>query len=136
MLKKSLFINIGGFEDTPRFQDYIFMIKIHEKKAKVGIILEKLYTQYIHNGERISYSKKSKKGYEIKHFFERRNFSVLSDKERHSVELRQEFSNLIFLKNDLGLKLALIKLYKLFFKIKAIDQLWVWLKLLIKLFVR
>ena len=136
MLRRTLFMEVDGFEDTPRFQDHVFMIKIHERNATCGILPLKLYTQNIHSGARVSYSPKSRLGYEIKHKFEARNFSVLSEKEIDRVIFRQSIALLGFTTQEKGLMAGLNGIFKLLPKVREVRQAWAWLKTLVKIFMK
>jgi glycosyltransferase involved in cell wall biosynthesis len=136
MLKKKIFLDVGGFENTPRFQDHVFMIKVHEANAVVGIIKEKLYTQVIHDGPRISYSKKSKIGYEIKHDFERRNFVFLNETEIEKINFRQGIELLPFLKEEKGVLPTLYSILSMFLSVKSLKDIIILIKSFVKAIIR
>lgn len=136
MIKRKTFLKANGFADTPRFQDHVFMIRVHEAGAKVGILPHKLYTQNIHAGPRVSYSEKSKLGYEIKHEAEARNFHVLSEREIQRVVFRQQVELLPYTKKERGLSSALVAIAGLLLDVRRPGQLWTLAKSLIKAFIR
>lgn len=92
MIRKELVNEVGGFFDTPRFQDHIFMLRLLEKKPCVGILNDKLYAHNIHSDERITYSKKSRDGFIIRHEHENKNIYLLSDTEVKALRARQYLS--------------------------------------------
>lgn len=136
MIKRKTFLEANGFADTPRFQDHVFMIRVHEVGAKVGILPHKLYTQNIHAGPRVSYSEKSKLGYEIKHEAEARNFHILSGREVQRVVFRQKVELLPYTKKERGLASALAAITGLLLDARTPSQLLTLAKSLIKAFIR
>lgn len=136
MLRRTLFKKIDGFENTPRFQDHVLMIKIHETRAKIGILPLKLYTQNIHAGPRVSYSKNSKIGYEIKHKFENRNLRTLPLKAANIVKFRQEVELLPFIKSEFGLLKATSTIITLLPSVRSLKQALTLIKSFIKTVIR
>lgn len=90
MVKKGLLQSLGGFENTPRFQDHVLMIKMLESRPKTQILNEELFIHHIHAGERVTYSSKSKQGFIIKHVFENRNLHLLSGTQQSLIRFRQD----------------------------------------------
>lgn len=88
MAKSAILSSVGGFYDTPRFQDHVLMIRLLMLKPKVGILPAKLFTHYVHGGQQISFSPASKAGYAIKHAFERKALTMVDAKTRKSVRCR------------------------------------------------
>lgn len=89
MCKKSLIDEVGGFTITPRFQDHVLMLKLLSKKPHTEILKKQLYCFNIHDGERITYSKKSMHAIEIKHAEENKHINELSISDQKKIYLRQ-----------------------------------------------
>lgn len=89
MVTRDLLNAVGGFTNTPRFQDHLLMLKLLKKTDKVGIIEEGLYIHNIHPFERISFSKNSRVGYIKKQEVENENRNILSKKEQQDLDVRQ-----------------------------------------------
>lgn len=136
MLKRKLFLEVKGFEDTPRFQDHVFMIKLHEVNAICGVIREKLYVQNIYPGPRISSSSRSRLGYEIKHKFEKRNFKHLTQENIKKVLFRQDLSMLQYNKEDYGYLYIIKKSIALLSEVATISQLKLWVKVSLRVILK
>lgn len=92
MIKKELFIRVGGFSDTPRFQDHVLMFKVLPLNPAVGVLNKNLYTAIIHFEERISSGGKDKEGYKIRHYYEDNYRDLLSEEEVEILDKRQYLS--------------------------------------------
>lgn len=103
MSSKHLLMEIGGFVQTPRFEDHILMIKLLALTPKFLIIHEKLYKCYRHNGPRISNNDKSYNGFIMKHMYETQNSLSFNDNEIRVLNLNQRRELLRFSLSDRGL---------------------------------
>lgn len=92
MLRKELFLRVGGFLDVPRFQDHILMFELFSLDPKIGVLNEELYYTNIHFGERVSSSPKSREAYIIRHRYENMHKELLSMQEREFLSNRQRRS--------------------------------------------
>jgi len=112
-MTRSVAVSIGGFFDTPRFQDHIFIYKILKHKFSVGVLHERLAVHNDHEELRITSGSKGYKGYKNKMLFEREFMPQLSkkgqirlkmihacveskittDKENHFLGVMQSLSN-------------------------------------------
>ncbi|MCS0049300.1 glycosyltransferase [Vibrio parahaemolyticus] len=72
MLKKSLFNSLGGFEDTPYFQDHTFMLKVHLANIVVSYFPHKTFIHNDHSGKRITGKRVNSKGIATRLFYELR----------------------------------------------------------------
>lgn len=88
-VKKEFVVKVSGFEETPRFQDHIFMLKLLAEGAKVHIIDIPLYKCYRHSGIRISKTPKSYLGYKKKHQFENKFSYFLSPDQLKTLKFNQ-----------------------------------------------
>lgn len=89
MCKKALLNEINGFTQTPRFQDHLLMLKLLSKNPNVLILKKKLYIFNMHDGDRVTYSKKSMYALDLKHSEERKYINRLEEKEKKILMLRQ-----------------------------------------------
>lgn len=89
LCKKELLIRVGGFILTPRFQDHLLMIRLLAYTTKVGHLEEKLFIHNNHDGERITYSKKSIAAYELREKIERTHIHLLTIHEKKSFEFKK-----------------------------------------------
>jgi len=90
IVKKDCAVNAGLFDNTARFQDHIFMLKLLKVGCSVGVLRKPLVYYYEHSEPRISNSNKSSLGYEARFVKERELFPLLTDNEIKRVELRQD----------------------------------------------
>lgn len=115
MTKRELLINVGGFEDVPRFQDHILMYKLLAQHPNASVIDDPLYCAVSHYGERISYSKKSIQAYKIKHNYENKLIDNVPSESRCELIARQKLEKLraeiavLPLKDGFNLSLASAK---------------------------
>jgi hypothetical protein len=65
MIKKNAFLKIGGFDETPKYQDHILMVKILENKMSICYFSKATFIHRIHFRDQIT-NKISVKGVEIK----------------------------------------------------------------------
>lgn len=126
--------SVGGFYDTPRFQDHVLMIKILNAGYKVKIIDKPLYYHVIHDGERISYSKKSKLGYKIKHEFEHNVLETLTAANKNYVLSRQVVELYPF--EACEKKDFFSRSYKILRDIKSYTLLKIYIRQFIKLIIK
>jgi glycosyltransferase involved in cell wall biosynthesis len=96
MVRRNVLDAVGGFENTPRFQDHILMIKILSEGFLVSIINDRLYKCYRHSGDRISTSPKSYEGFLKKHEIENRVSIGFESKFLRKLKLKQELELLPF----------------------------------------
>lgn len=113
MVRRNVLDAVGGFEDSPRFQDHILMLKILHKGFSVNIINDRLYKCYRHGGDRISTSPKSHEGFLKKHDLENRMSAVFEREFIRKLKLKQELELLPFLTYgkaiNRGIKMMLLK---------------------------
>lgn len=93
LARKTCVLDVGMFDDTPRFQDHIFMLKLLGNKAKVGVMNEPLAVHYEHTGARITNSDKTFNGYVLRMKMEVALFHLLSEKELASAKLKHATLN-------------------------------------------
>lgn len=77
--KKTDLMDIGGFTDTPRYQDHVLMLKFFINNKKVGHLPVKLFTHNDHDGSRITNTKKFEKAYYIRKSFEAKLIPKMSE---------------------------------------------------------
>ncbi|ENU0190218.1 glycosyltransferase family 2 protein [Klebsiella oxytoca] len=93
LARKTCVLDVGMFDDTPRFQDHIFMLKLLGNKAKVGVMNEPLAVHFEHTGARITNSDKTFNGYVLRMKMEMALFHLLSEKELASAKLKHATLN-------------------------------------------
>ncbi|MFP8410778.1 glycosyltransferase family 2 protein [Serratia marcescens] len=86
-MKKSVAVEIGGFFDTPRFQDHIFMYKLLKSNAAIGVLHERLAVHNDHEEERITSGPKGHKGYQNKILFEKEFMPYLSKQGQRQLKM-------------------------------------------------
>ena len=68
LCKKSVLVNIAGFEESPRFQDHILILKMLKDNYKICKLDKSLFVHNDHDGKRIT---KNKIGsYDVRWFYE------------------------------------------------------------------
>jgi glycosyltransferase involved in cell wall biosynthesis len=105
MLGRKLALLAGGFPNTPRFQDHLFMMRLLSLEPKVGILSQQLYRFHMHDGERITFSPKSIEAYSIKHHAENKYKYLLRPEEQKKVEIRQR-AEMLYIKSRLKQSVA------------------------------
>ena len=110
-IKKSVFESLGGFSETPRFQDKFFMYKFYKNKFKAQLINEQLCVMVEHSGERISFGSvpKISKALNFLHQFEKEIFPLLNYKEKTMVK-RRYYKNMAEIRTNSNIKIRLIGL--------------------------
>ncbi|MEP1488772.1 MAG: glycosyltransferase family A protein [Algibacter sp.] len=90
LIKKEVFVKIGGFSEIPRFQDKYFHYKFLKHGYKIGFLNEPLLTLVEHNDDRISLSanKKIIKALNLIHAFELKNKSLFTNPEWRFIKHR------------------------------------------------
>ncbi len=88
-MRKTTFEKVGGFLETPKFQDHLFMLKVLSHQVKVGIVKRPLYQQNIHSGERISNRNDTLDGFFKKHHFENKFSHLFTKHQFILLRLRQ-----------------------------------------------
>ena len=90
LIKKEVFINLGGFSEIDRYQDKYFHYKFLEQGYKVGVLNKQLLTLVEHNEERISLSSNNKilQALNILHSFETEHKSIFSNTEWRFIKQR------------------------------------------------
>lgn len=86
--RRDCVLDVGMFDDTPRFQDHIFMLKLLKHQARVGVLNEPLAVHYEHSGHRITNSDKSFSGYMLRMKMEETLFPFLSTNELSSAKFK------------------------------------------------
>lgn len=89
MARRSLLESVGGFYDTPRFQDHILMLRMLAVKPHAGILSEPLFTHYEHSSDQITFSPAYRLGFTNKHKFERGALYLVGPRTRRGVVARQ-----------------------------------------------
>ncbi|WP_301179955.1 glycosyltransferase family 2 protein [Thalassolituus sp. UBA3500] len=96
MATKESLNNVGGFDETPRYQDHILMLKLLASGVSVGIDNTPLYKCYRHDGVRISTGEKSYHGVMYKHKIERGVSGTLCSSDRDRLKCNQEIELLAY----------------------------------------
>lgn len=133
LCKRKILIAVGGFTETPRYQDHILMIKILEHSSAVARLPEKLFIHNNHDGDRISYSNRSIQAYNIREEYEFRNIHLLNDSETKEFKFKKTIFRLKIarMQNDF---IFLIKQLILSLKyISSAKQCWVLFKTVVKI---
>ena len=86
--KKSCLEIVGGFHDTPKFQDHLLMIKLLAYGFNIKILRQKLFIHNHHYGERITLTKRFCEGYKEKIKFEVKYLNKLNEKQKKHVLFR------------------------------------------------
>lgn len=107
MVEKSLFEKVGGFMDTPRFQDHTLMLRLLSATSSVGHLEKKLFVHSSSQADRISLSKKSRLGFIIRHRLENRIAKKL-EIDRLSLRFNQKAQISPFIYKRSGYKKYLI----------------------------
>lgn len=90
MVKADLIKSVQGFENTPRFQDHVLMVKLLGTGTVCGILTEKLFVHNNHIGERITFSDKTCIGYKKRWEIESKYTSCLNEKKLRSYNLKKK----------------------------------------------
>ncbi|WP_075180885.1 glycosyltransferase family 2 protein [Pantoea sp. 1.19] len=98
--RRRVLTETGMFHDTPRFQDHVLMIKILAAGFVVHTLHEALFIHHDHLGERITLSKKSVLGYQIRHQFEAQHLHLLSTAQRRHYTLKVALLNARIMRNQ------------------------------------
>jgi len=128
MLKKNKFIQVGGFSDTPRFQDHILMLKILGSNLLIGQIRSKLFIHNIHDGEGVTSVSNFEKGYFIRHNLEMEFISNLSSKQKREFYINHYNTLARIERNKGNLKLSFFYITKSVFLTRNILSLYKILK--------
>ncbi|CAI0760937.1 Spore coat polysaccharide biosynthesis protein spsA [Serratia entomophila] len=86
-MKRAVAVSIGGFFDTPRFQDHVFIYKILKNNFSVGVLHERLAVHNDHEEFRITSGSKGYKGYQNRILFEREFMPQLSKKGQNKLKM-------------------------------------------------
>lgn len=84
-VRKDTFLKVGGFLNTPKFQDHTLMLRLLNDGCSVTIVNEKLFEHHSYNINRISNSSKSLKGYLIRFGLENK---ILNEKSIVSTRVK------------------------------------------------
>ncbi|PKH20159.1 glycosyl transferase family 2 [Enterobacterales bacterium CwR94] len=120
--KRNVLTDIGMFHETPRFQDHVLMIKILERDFKVGEQHVALFIHNDHLGERITLSKKSVLGYQIRHQFEARHLHKLSRSQRRQYNLKVALLNARIMRNEDRLGDAIKEIVRAYVNASNVNQ--------------
>ena len=91
LCEKKMFLDIGGFEDTPSKQDLLLMVKIIANNYKIKCVKEILVDYLEHDKGKISTTKPTPRiteGYEILRSYCEKYYYKISKIERKDVEFR------------------------------------------------
>lgn len=92
MITKLAILEIGGFVNTPRYQDHILMLKVFIHNKKIQHLTKKLFIHNDHTNKRITNSSKFADAYYIRNKFEEKLLKQLP----YDVQLKYQFKfNLI-----------------------------------------
>lgn len=89
MVRRELFLRAGGFLDTPRFQDHVLALRLLSKSERIKVISQPLFVHNLHLGDRVSFSKRTREAFLIKHGVERSLQGVLDDNQRKQLAYKQ-----------------------------------------------
>lgn len=90
MVRRELFLRVGGFVDTPRFQDHLLMLRLFAERPKVQILNERLFVHVLHLGGRVSHSNKTRQAYGVRHKMEVELSYCLSGSEKLILQKKQD----------------------------------------------
>lgn len=88
LMTRTAIYDVEMFDDTPRFQDHLFLLKLLEKNKRIVVLEKALAVHYEHQGERITNSDKRFLGYNLRLNKEKSLFPRLSNKDRSSAKLK------------------------------------------------
>lgn len=133
LCKRNSLFSVGLFTDTPKFQDHVLMLKIFQKEMKVVTLREFLFVHNDHNEERITYTIKSLKGYEIRKNVEKKSLHLLNDYEMAIYRFQSEKLKFLMAKNSSNFKRNFKNILKLILISRRFKDFKISLILLIKL---
>ena len=87
MATKHILNGVGGFTDTPRYQDHVLMLKLFINKAKIGHLNQKLFIHNNHSGPRITNTSKFEIAHNIRNTYEMKIYPNLSIDEQYQFQV-------------------------------------------------
>ncbi|UTH00857.1 glycosyltransferase family 2 protein [Macrococcoides canis] len=88
MLKRELFIEIGGFPEVKMGQEFHLMYNIIKNNFKIGYLNKDLVKAFIHDGPRISSGKNKIDGENKLYEFKKQHMEMFSSKEWNFIKMR------------------------------------------------
>lgn len=89
MVRRDLFLEAGGFLDTPRFQDHVLTLRLLGKSERIKLIHDRLFIHNLHLGDRVSFSNRTREAFLIKHGVECSLQSALNDEQKKKLAYKQ-----------------------------------------------
>lgn len=124
MVRRELISKVGGFVNTPRFQDHLLMLRLLKENPKVEILNERLFVHVLHLGGRVSHSNKTRQAYEIRHAMETELSYCLSESEKAALRKKQDLDLLECDLLELGPLGKLRAVFRRIKRVSSISELW------------
>lgn len=128
MARRDALLCVGGFTDTPRYQDHLLMLKLLAVPFKVGHLSQSLFIHNDHSGERISNLANARIGFMLRAEMEEEYLDMLGRIDRSRILLRHDIMRAKLAKADhrwVGAVVSLCRALKNVIDMRGFTQ---WLK--------